>query len=219
MVTVAWSLSYELFYYLALPLIIGVFVLRRRTPAQRIVFFLSVAIIGAVYCGLNGGPVRLLMFIAGILLYEVISNKLIPAPTSGLAIAALTAGLLCLLLPIQGAPGYTTKTVVLFACFFVLCLTCFTAPQARITKAFTWAPVRWLGNMSYSYYLLHGLTLKAIFMVMHSLIHSPDNGFALTVAVMPAAFAITLLSSAALFIFIERPFSIMQKPRKALLTV
>ena len=39
-------------------------------------------------------------------------------------------------------------------------LACFRA-EGPLYRAFAWTPLRWLGNMSYSYYLIHGLALKA----------------------------------------------------------
>ena len=74
MITVAWSLSYEMFYYLAIPLIITLFALGHRSGTWRALFFCTIAAATAIYCAIFGGPVRLLMFLAGILLYEVIKN-------------------------------------------------------------------------------------------------------------------------------------------------
>jgi exopolysaccharide production protein ExoZ len=65
--------------------------------------------------------------------------------------------------------------------------------------------MRRLGNMSYSYYLIHGLALKAAFMVL------PSSQMFLVL--LPLAFALTLIPSMALFLLVERPLSLA--PAKA----
>jgi peptidoglycan/LPS O-acetylase OafA/YrhL len=43
-ITVSWSLSYEWFFYLTLPLVIAVFRLRRWNTWQRVAFFVLLAV-------------------------------------------------------------------------------------------------------------------------------------------------------------------------------
>ena len=43
MITVAWSLSYEMFYYFAIPLVIALFRLRSRGTVWRVAFFVTLA--------------------------------------------------------------------------------------------------------------------------------------------------------------------------------
>ncbi len=50
MITVAWSLSYELAFYLALPLVVKALALRRWRSGQRIAFFLFLAAAQTVLC-------------------------------------------------------------------------------------------------------------------------------------------------------------------------
>jgi peptidoglycan/LPS O-acetylase OafA/YrhL len=63
--------------------------------------------------------------------------------------------------------------------------------------------------MSYSYYLIHGLTLKAIALVMLRVIPpaSPTSTAAFWIG-LPVFFFLTLASSTLLFILIEKRFSI-----------
>jgi peptidoglycan/LPS O-acetylase OafA/YrhL len=78
-VTVAWSLSYEVFYYLALPLAIALLGLRRWQPSSRVCFFALLAFAIVSYSAVWTGPVRLAMFIAGILLYEsMVGARVLP---------------------------------------------------------------------------------------------------------------------------------------------
>lgn len=209
-ITVAWSLSYEMFYYLAIPLAVTVFKLRERSTAWRVTFFLIIAAALAAYCAAFTGHVRMLMFIAGILLYEALRHRSLSVPRSSLVAALLGAGLLGMTAPFAGAGYYTVKIIILAWIFFVVCYTCFSKPASGLGLAFSWTPMRWLGNMSYSYYLLHGLGLKAGFMLLASRLPQVDNELLFFLGAMPFLFALTLLPSAALFLLIERPFSLHQ---------
>lgn len=211
MITVAWSLSYEMFYYLAIPLALALFNLRRRSPLWRVALFISIAIALVVFTALNGGPVRLIMFIAGIVLHEALNHSKLRA-SSVVGSIALLAGLLSTLIPLPDPSGSAVKNCILFVAFFTLCLACFRTPHAWLPRAFTWTPLRWLGNMSYSYYLLHGLALKGAFLALAKALPPSGEQAALFWILLPPLFALTLLPSAALFLLIERPFSLA--PRK-----
>ncbi len=220
LITVAWSLSYEMFYYLAIPLIIALCRLRSRSSAWRISFFLIVAIITAIYCAAYGGHVRLIMFVSGIVLHETIESRTVATPSSSVGLLALVCGLLALLIPIAGTMGVALKVSLLFVAFFLLCFACFQNPGAWLPRAFSWTPLRWLGNMSYSYYLLHGLALKAVFMLLPIALpmnHSGHYGPWLFWALLPPMFGLTLIPTAVLFLAVERPYSLARnlgkKPR------
>ena len=79
-----------------------------------------------------------------------------------------------------------------------------------LPSAFSWTPLRWLGNMSYSYYLLHGLTLKAAFLVLAVALPKTTSHGEIFWALLPIMFAITLIPTAGLFLAIERPFSALK---------
>ena len=135
--------------------------------AARVLLFLLIYCGTLVVCIATDGPIRLIMFISGILLFEATKAKeLTPPLSSYLGAAALVLALLGMLLHIKGPLGSGVQASILFACFFVLCLACFNNPTGWLARAFGWTPMRWLGNMSYSYYLLHGLALKAIILLM-----------------------------------------------------
>ena len=85
LITVAWSLSYEIFYYLAIPALYHALRLRRWTPAARLLLFVAAAGGYAALCflfwpvripALALNPfqhVRMIMFAAGIILYELLT--------------------------------------------------------------------------------------------------------------------------------------------------
>jgi exopolysaccharide production protein ExoZ len=205
--TVAWSLSYEMFYYLTIPLVITLFGLHGRSVAFRVAFFASLSLAGFVFFGFFGGPVRLLMFLSGVLLYETMKHKLIGPPPAVVGLLALIASFYVMLVPIG-----ILKVVVLYVGFFVLCLVCFSRTKSLLARFFSLLPIRWLGNMSYSYYLIHGLGLKASFLVLAA-VFTPtgQEGLPFFVALLPVMFVLTLCPSGLLFLIIERPFSLKPK--------
>ena len=216
MITVAWSLSYEMFYYLMLPVVIELFRLRERSSLWRSIFFLSVATLTAIYCAVDGGPVRLIMFVAGILVYEAMNNPaVLPLPKFA-GVLALVIGLLCMLLPLSGPAGATVKISILFLAYFTVCLICFRHPTNRLARSFSWTPLRWLGNMSYSYYLLHGLALKAGFLVLAKFLPVAGHGPWLFWCLLPPMFIVTLMPTTLLFLLIERPFSLAPRMKKTI---
>lgn len=211
MITVAWSLSYEFFYYLMIPIVIGTLGLRQRSAFWRVCFFASVTTIFTVYCAINGGPVRLIMFISGILLHEATDwRRWIPSG-SAFVLLVVIAGFIALLLPFQGA----IKAVSLFVAYFVLCGSCFNNPAGWLPRLFLWTPMRWLGNMSYSYFLLHGLCLKACFLVLSLFSLSAQHGMFLYWSLLPVIFVLSLIPTAGLFLVIERPLSLAPSSRQS----
>jgi peptidoglycan/LPS O-acetylase OafA/YrhL len=69
--------------------------------------------------------------------------------------------------------------------------------------------------MSYSYYLLHGLTLNAAFLVLGRLIPPADYGSWLFWALFPPMFVVSLVPTGLLFLTVERPFSLAPRRLKA----
>jgi peptidoglycan/LPS O-acetylase OafA/YrhL len=213
MITVAWSLSYEIAYYLAIPMVIGVFRLRRHSAFFRVVVFILLGVVVLATC-LTGGPVQLVLFIAGIVLYETVESFELRGPGTIVAITALLLGFLATLVAADGPVGFTIRTITLSLAFFLLCLTCFTRPTAPISRALSWTPVRWLGNMSYSYYLLHGLALKGYFLVLGVFLPVGGNEQGYFVLFLPIMFGLSMVPPAVLFLLIERPYSLVKPERK-----
>ena len=58
--------------------------------------------------------------------------------------------------------------------FVLLCYECFTTAGV-VNKFFRLKYLRWLGNMSYSYYLVHVLSMKALLMFFERLYPSASN--------------------------------------------
>jgi len=209
-ITVAWSLSYEVFYYLVIPLLIFLTSMRKWQRKTRVQFFATVTAAGFFFCAINGGHIRLLMFVAGILLYEAVDSETVKTPPLlgliALSIAVVTMPVL------KGIDANETwRFVTLYICFFLLCLECFSS-DGVVSRIFSWTPLRWYGNMSYSYYLIHGLTLKAAFMLLAVAYPYPgwDGLFLVLLAPM---FVISIIPATILFVTVEKRFSLIGRKR------
>ena len=215
-VSVAWSLSYEFFFYLAIPLLVIALRLRNWTPKQRVVLFAvtSVLFVASWYVLAPAAP-RMLMFIAGILLYEAIHTlnlwPRISHRTEWLMIGATLIAFTLIGVVDADGRGDLPRLLVSYLAFAPLIFACFRA-SGPIYTAFSWTPLRWLGNMSYSYYLIHALTITAAAMVVGKVI--PSGGPLLYWAFMLPVFAATLVTSTLLFMLVEKPFSLVVKPRR-----
>lgn len=207
-ITVAWSLSYEMMFYVAIPLLIITLKLRERGTRWRVAFFLIVAAGIAAYSALFAGHVRLIMFVSGILLNEAMREPSLKAPGNTAAVIALVCAMAAASVPTYGSLAYTVKVIVLFGAFFVMCYSCFSRPAEWLAQQFSHKHIRWLGNMSYSYYLLHGLTLKIAFAALASKVQVVADETAFFFLLLPVMFAITLVPAALLFLLIERPLSL-----------
>jgi peptidoglycan/LPS O-acetylase OafA/YrhL len=213
MIVVSWSLSYEMFFYLVLPLFIAVFALRTRSKKARILIISSFSLLYFAYCLLWGWHMRLLMFLAGMLLYETI-NERTAARVDRAALYVLCVGLVLDLISQEAGVGGPIRILILWGTFSIVSLAAF-GTQGITAKVLSWNPARWFGNMSYSYYLFHGVTLKGLFLVF-PLFASPGSlGGWVFWALMPVFFTITVITSAGLFLLVERPMSVVRSPPKA----
>lgn len=209
LITVAWSLSYEFFFYLLMPLVIALAGLRRRSRGWRIGFILLATGVALLGFGVWGGPVRMTMFLAGMLLHELLGG----ARRRGWGpLAGLLAGLFAVAVPLVAMPGPALQAVrvgLIYLGFFGLCLAAFQQPENALGRWLSWTPLRWMGNISYSYYLLHGLSVQVFFTLLQRVL--PPGGDWLAVALLLPAWLATLPPCLALFLFIERPLSLASK--------
>jgi peptidoglycan/LPS O-acetylase OafA/YrhL len=109
-------------------------------------------------------------------------------------------------------PGITTyqgpyKVIALGLSCFCFALYCF-GFRGSLARAFSWRPIRYLGNMSYSYFLLHGFTLKALSVLAFTIVAPSGRSPLLLCLLLPISFAATWVTSTVLFVCVEKPFSL-----------
>jgi exopolysaccharide production protein ExoZ len=211
MIVVAWSLSYEMLFYIITPIVIRFFGMREWTAKKRVVFFIALTLISIILFGIYGGHVRMVMFISGMILFEIIRSNTLRAPSSLVAAVALLASAGYLIPGDKSEMARAAESAILYFCFFILCFTCLGRKNAVITKIFCWTPLRWLGNISYSFYLMHGLAIKGVVIVVAKLIPPDGHSPLLASALLLPIFASSVLASVVLFLLIERPYSLNVK--------
>jgi exopolysaccharide production protein ExoZ len=227
LITVAWSLSYEWFFYLLMPASAALLRIRDWSGRWRVTFLavLFVVLLAAATEGIVYNS-RLVLFGAGILLWEFLQRTGIPAalPRWGEFVAAALYGLNLLVVGLIGRNVGSTvlaleKTpkyyiVSLFITGFLITL--YSIPyRGFLGLVFSWKPLRWIGNMSYSYYLIHGLTLVSIEIVARWAIHSNHLSVPAFVLLFVFCVAATFVTSGALYLSVERPLSLRRTSQQA----
>ena len=240
LITLAWSLSYEFFFYISAVILVRTVRMWSWRPGTRRVFF------AAIWCGylvvcfsVEQSRVRALMFLVGILLYEALSDdqfiRLLKKRGEIVAIGLFIGGLAYVyLLELRQdlfsfLPGWRSgrsltpgvmiyqgpyKTMALSITMFWLAAYCL-AYDGILKRVFSWAPLRYLGNMSYSYYLIHGVTLQGVALIWLAIASHGVPRISLFVAALPIALLATWVSSTALFLLVEKPTSFQRNGRAA----
>ena len=218
-ITVAWSLSYEFFFYLVLPLLILLLGARKWRSNSRIV---AVAIVWLSFGALSllagmENRTRMISFVSGMILYEItasgrVRNRVGRFGEFVTLVSVVAAFILFYTVHRPRAHSAINPFVpimLLSAGFFLVSLYSFDF-QGVLSRSFSWGPLRFLGNMSYSYYLIHGLTLQALAYTLQRFgILRPSAAFVW--AILPIAFAATWTTSTLLFLGVERRYSLAPK--------
>jgi exopolysaccharide production protein ExoZ len=219
-VTVSWSLSYEVFFYIVMPAIAVATGLRHRQPRSRVLALCAIAAVGFALASLHVLPQkRMLMFVAGMLVCELVDAKWFVARVSSrwetVAAAAFVVSLPAAfwLSGGLGKEGWSAAALlVLFVAdaALVACAYCGGGPVSRFLAV---APLRWLGNISYSFYLLHGLVLRLL-ITAAGLVLAPSPNLAGYLLLLPIAWFAAVFCSTILFVLVEKRFS-LAPPRPA----
>ncbi|MFB3813648.1 MAG: acyltransferase family protein [Terriglobales bacterium] len=214
-ITVSWSLSYEFAFYLTVPLLIALFRFGKFNRTLRVL-----ALVVIFVALLMTQRPRLATFAAGALLTEVfatgVKHRL---HRRGEIIAmALFVAMFAAVFRLYGGVSYhgtlgvplafkasTVVLVCLLSCIFVTY--CFEY-RGWSHAAFSWSPLRYLGNISYSFYLIHGLTLKGLELVIPRVLKPEPHSALVYWGLCAFCFAASWIAATALFLIIERPFSI-----------
>jgi exopolysaccharide production protein ExoZ len=219
-VTVAWTLSYEFLFYLTIPLLIAAARMRRWKGEYRLAVFVFLWILVGVMLLIRetDNRSRMISFVTGIILFEVVNQSkgrwLLHRAGEFLAVA-IVLGAWCFYYHVHVVQSrsfanplfslYLLSTAFFFFSFYSFR---FDGPLQTI---FSWAPIRSLGNMSYSYYLIHGITLEGLALVFGAF-RLPRSSPYIALLALTVGFAATWVTSSALFFFVEKKYSL--KPRQ-----
>jgi peptidoglycan/LPS O-acetylase OafA/YrhL len=227
-IVVAWSLSYEVAFYIAAPLVVVGLSMRRWRAGWRLAFLLAVclAMLAAHLAGYQR-DFRPSMFLGGMAVYELGYHLMRPgaAPARRAVLDALSLALLaaaiagCALLghsrwmlegTALGALPSFVRYLFLNLALVLLLYRCLFSPGIA-AAVFSWTPLRWLGNMSYSFYLFHAATLQTFFFALGALGRDTLGNTMLFLYLLPPAFVLSVAFSIPLFVMVERPLSLKPK--------
>lgn len=169
MVTVSWTLSYLVMFYLCCPLVVRGLGLARWRPSWRVAAVLAAAVGWIVLCRFVPLSERPVQLTAGILTYEARRSRWLRAGPSmrweWAAIAPLVAALALWSLLNQrrwlahaGLWNVIARHGAVSIGMFCSAVFYFDS-RSRIAGVLSGVPFRALGQMSYTYYLLHGLAI------------------------------------------------------------
>jgi peptidoglycan/LPS O-acetylase OafA/YrhL len=154
------------------------------------------------------------MFAIGIVAYEALEAKpfrsLVERSRGGFLLALLAFTVLFFAAR-PDAIGVGRLLAFAPALFFLAVFT-LGAPRGA-TRALSGAPLRWLGRISYSYYLIHGLALKAFAMVAGRVLHGHTSPLGMAMLLV-ASFGLTLVAAQILYSLVEYPLSVAGPARR-----
>ncbi|WP_020470658.1 sugar transferase [Zavarzinella formosa] len=223
LIVVTWTLGYELLLYVTLPLAVRFSGMRNWPTPWRIAALVSVWAAYLAYCGLMSPThVRLGVYFTGFLAYEAVSARRHQLTTvrEGIVVfaAAAAAGLVVLLRAgsvsfpdLNPGPVVVIRAIAKALGMFAVAWYCF-GGNGVCGRILSRTPLRWTGNMSYSFYLTHGLALKAAALAVVVLLPVEARGPWLFWVALPLCYLGALAASTALFVMVEKPVSFSRKP-------
>jgi exopolysaccharide production protein ExoZ len=209
LMTVAWSLSYELAAYLGWPVMIGALRLRSWSRGGRIVMLALAAVFVLQYAPSSPEQplIKFGVLLMGGLVWELTQSPTTPRlPGWGLigllAVVPLTRWLLM---------TYQVHIVQrwILLCLVVLLYDLAKTPESVTGRLLSNPLLRRLGLISYSFYLIHGLMLHAVFLGWQRMQAGGRESLSLPgyLLLMMCAGAVSVAAAQVLFWTVERPYS------------
>jgi peptidoglycan/LPS O-acetylase OafA/YrhL len=199
--TVTWSLFFELLFYAIFPLIR--FGRDRSAPVRPgAVMLFGLLVCGALYL-LGGNFVRFPMFFAGALMASVDEDRLKRA-AAGIPLWAV-------LVAYAGSSVLFAETLSyrLFSPIFAVTATLLVLKTlygtGLLAKLFSATPLRYLGNVSYSFYLTHGLGIELVMYRYHDTFASLPP-LLYTFVTLFLCLILSTIVATILFVTVERPY-------------
>ncbi|MBD78134.1 MAG: hypothetical protein CL840_04190 [Crocinitomicaceae bacterium] len=206
LVEVSWSLTYEFAFYVVAPVILLGVGMKRLNSHLRVSVLLVVSVVGLAFFYNVVGPVRCMLFFSGMLIYELrdVQGKRIPnwLGVLGLVVASLFIGF-----NKEIGVNFVFAVSVMMLGYGALVFVSLSNPKGAL-RWLQWAPLRYLGNMSYSYYLAHGLLIHATMMAFGKFVEPSSDMVWMYIPTMLMVFAVTLVGSAGLFLMFEKKVSL-----------
>ena len=220
LISVAWSLSYEFAFYLFLPLFLYACAFHRRSAKTRVLLMCIPALALVASDLIHSTPhKRALMFLAGMLAFEARNStwfrsqltrrgELLAAILFAISFPAMVA-LSARPVGLPNIWAWPALLTLLVTDFWVVVFV--TGFDGRMKRTASFFGLRWLGNISYSFYLLHGLTLKMLATALAVAVPATEHGALLVWAILPMGFAAAFLASTVLYAVVEKPLSLKRR--------
>ena len=206
----SWSLFYEVVFYIVFPIVLLLWPARPwRTPIGIVIAGLAFVYIP---WWLGWGQAMFLLFFAGAAIARIDDARLS-------SFARRVPSLLVL------AVYFAVTTIIafkwvsdhvaiwLYAVAGVLLMIEVCYGNGWLTRMFAWQPLRRLGNVSYSMFLVH--VIPVYFMVVYGPRVFPSNGLVPALIGAVIILAASLMLAAALFLVAEKPYFEAQRRRHA----
>ena len=221
-ITVAWTLSYIVLFYLTAPLLVRVFRLKKigKRPTLLVLVLMWFGY-AAASVWWNASP-RPLMFFTGMVLYQVSDSRLTAAPRKQWEVLSFVAMALALVfswiyyshrtwlyLPVSDR---LIRQLLISAAIVPFLMYCIYHHHGLVFKAMSNRVLTLLGRLSYSWYLIQGITLYGIVFGLGAL-GVRQLGYAGFAGVLVGTVLANLGAAYVLFRTVEKPFSIdVKKP-------
>jgi exopolysaccharide production protein ExoZ len=204
---VNWSLSYEWWFYAGITLLFSTLALGCLRPRTRVVTIVAsgAVLVGAAAMGVSWIPIRGLSLIAGMLLAEAERAKARPLPLNCVIVAIFVS----FILSISGRLTEWQSATILAFSFFLLCHSSL-FHQNILSRTLSLAWCRRVGNISYSFYLVHGIFVVGLLRAILHVAGTSSQNTVFWIMLVPV-FLSALLASGLLFLAVEKPLSL--RPR------
>lgn len=199
---VSWSLFYEFSFYLVFPIILF---LLRGPEKLKLILLIAFALI--VFSFLRNNFMRYTMFLVGALLAAYKDEELKKAATSIPDIVVLGV-YLCSTVAFSYIHKFT-QFIPFFAITSAFLFVNTVYGQGFLNKVFSIKPFRYLGNISYSFYLMHPL---AIMIVMQFLVRPNQWSASIInqVLFLLTTLVLSWLLATGLFLIAEKPYFLLK---------
>ena len=238
LIPAAWSLSYEICFYIAIPILVLTLRMSHWSRLRRCLLWTSLLTLHLIYVLTlpqtlpiyryqSNNFLRFGMFLAGMLVFEFLgsvhaANWLTVKRQLWLSVIGASTGLgYCFIIfrdvNIEPLPIFHSVVKAGLVCITYTSLALATLGDHGLWKAvFSNSWLRWTGNISYSLYLIHGIVLNTVIAVLLHASTVRNHPSISAVVLLPLSFAITFLASMLLFLAVEKPLSL--QPPKSLTT-